>query len=258
MLADVEDESTRWEAAIHRTMAALILAVSFVILALWQRLGPRLASCELAVILTASGYFAMCWRVLRRGHTPVAPVLRVISATIEVTLASVATSLIAWQRSGEWAQTGPALFIYMAAITVTSARMRPRLCIYVTALAAVQYLLVYYFVLLPRTSPGILAQLPPMQPWAAWNRVFWIGLSGGVATFATHKARALMLSVGTGAARRRWLESEFGRYVSRDVADVVMRGSGEAERRQVTVLFCDLRDFTAICERSTPEDVVRC
>jgi adenylate cyclase len=256
ILADVEDESTRWEAAIYRTLAPLMGVVVLVVAMLWNKLGARLAVLELAVTLVAAIYFTICWRLLRKGNRPFAPALRLGSATLETSLASLALGLIAWHRSGEWAQTGPAVFIYMAAIMVTSARMRPRLCAYATVLASVQYLLLYYLVLLPRTSPEMLARLPPMQPWAAWNRVFWIALTGGIATFATHKARALMLSVGTGAAQQRWLEGEFGRYVSRDVANAVMRGSRDAERRQVSVLFCDLRDFTAVCERVAPEAVV--
>ncbi len=62
-----------------------------------------------------------------------------------------------------------------------------------------------------------------------------------------------------GARMECRLEEELGRYVSRDVARGILRGKvnlGNPQRRTVTVLFCDLRGFTFLCERETPEDVV--
>jgi class 3 adenylate cyclase len=51
----------------------------------------------------------------------------------------------------------------------------------------------------------------------------------------------------------------FGRVVEPAVRDALLAGGGRrhGERRQVTVLFCDLRGFTSIAERTTPEEVVQ-
>jgi adenylate cyclase len=63
----------------------------------------------------------------------------------------------------------------------------------------------------------------------------------------------------TRAAMERRLERELGRYLSREVARAILRGKvdrGNPQKRTVTVLFCDLRGFTFLCERERPEDVV--
>ncbi len=61
-----------------------------------------------------------------------------------------------------------------------------------------------------------------------------------------------------GLQEREWLRDMFGRFVSREVAEAIRTGQVrlEGENRVVSVLFCDIRDFTARSERSTPEDMV--
>ena len=54
------------------------------------------------------------------------------------------------------------------------------------------------------------------------------------------------------------LQQTLSRYLPRDVAEAIARGDAPpaARRTDLTVLFCDLRGFTFLCERERPEDVV--
>lgn len=84
-------------------------------------------------------------------------------------------------------------------------------------------------------------------------------LCAGALVFAGRKLASLASSVQLAARQQHILERHLGRFVSPGVAEVILRGDaglGGAERRDVTVLFCDLRDFTTLCERRHPEDVV--
>ena len=81
-------------------------------------------------------------------------------------------------------------------------------------------------------------------------------------------ALTLLIAAALGAAaggyvalllRESRLARELGRYVSPPVARGILRGQidlGNPQKRTVTVLFCDLRGFTFLCERERPEDVV--
>jgi len=61
---------------------------------------------------------------------------------------------------------------------------------------------------------------------------------------------------------RRRMETVFGRYVSPQVAQEIIRLDDKGalllggQRREVTVLFCDARGYTALSEKEEPEEVI--
>jgi len=61
-----------------------------------------------------------------------------------------------------------------------------------------------------------------------------------------------------GLQEREWLRDTFGRFVSREVVEAIRTGQVqlEGENRTVSVLFCDIREFTDFSERHTPQEVV--
>jgi adenylate cyclase len=65
--------------------------------------------------------------------------------------------------------------------------------------------------------------------------------------------------MATGLQEREWLKDLFGRFVSQEVAEALRNGQVvlEGENRLVSVLFCDIREFTDFSERHTPQEVVR-
>lgn len=62
-------------------------------------------------------------------------------------------------------------------------------------------------------------------------------------------------------SERDFVKSAFARYVSQQVADSILidgiNPEIHGERRKITVLFCDVRGFTTISEKLTPEEVVQ-
>jgi adenylate cyclase len=62
-----------------------------------------------------------------------------------------------------------------------------------------------------------------------------------------------------GLEEREFIKETFGKYVSREVRDEVLSRKIplDGEVREVTVLFADLRNFSPLVERTTPQQVVR-
>lgn len=62
-----------------------------------------------------------------------------------------------------------------------------------------------------------------------------------------------------GLAEREQIRETFGLYVSPEIRDEILSGRIplEGERRTGTLLFSDLRDFTAYVEHHSPEEVIR-
>jgi adenylate cyclase len=85
--------------------------------------------------------------------------------------------------------------------------------------------------------------------------------SARVPVVSTDETGALAQSFNTmveGLDERERLREAFGAYVDPAVADRVLREGSDlaGERLEVTVLFLDIRDFTAFAETAPPEEVV--
>ncbi|HEU5060490.1 MAG TPA: adenylate/guanylate cyclase domain-containing protein [Kofleriaceae bacterium] len=173
----------------------------------------------------------------------------VLASAVEVTLASAAIAVLAVFEGPASVAGGAGTGVYMVAVTLAATRMRAGVSLFATGLAIACWLVIH------------LALVHPALPGAAWvplvERMTWLALVGLIGAGAARALRERTHLVGARMERR--LESELGRYVSRDVARDILRGRinlKSPQRRTVTVLFCDLRGFTFLCERETPEDVV--
>lgn len=71
---------------------------------------------------------------------------------------------------------------------------------------------------------------------------------------AQRRARQMERLLADSEARLEQLQRQFERFVPADVVERLTDGHGDhaAQRRQVTMLFADLRGFTALCDRLDP------
>ncbi|MBN2190094.1 MAG: adenylate/guanylate cyclase domain-containing protein [Candidatus Aureabacteria bacterium] len=59
---------------------------------------------------------------------------------------------------------------------------------------------------------------------------------------------------------KRYIKKVLGRYISRNIMDMLLKDPSKlklhGERKNITVLFSDIRGFTAYCEKRAPDEVV--
>lgn len=93
--------------------------------------------------------------------------------------------------------------------------------------------------------------------------ILFVALPGVVAAILARRSSKLVVQAGTEARQRELLQAEherLGKYLPRAVVDVVLRDPNRSplsgERREVTVMFVDIREFTTISQHLRPEDTV--
>ena len=252
LLDSTELVRERTEHGIRMAGACMLLALLGGGAALvWPGFGgtTRLALALVSVITAA--FYGLAWSLRWPGGATGSRRWPVWASLVEVSLATTVVCVLAVLERPTPVAAGAGTGAYFAAVAMAATRMRPGLVLLATLLALAQWAMVDLLLVLP----GRLAAAPGWE-WSL-ERYGWLA---GVGVIAAGSALALVERArDVGARMERRLERELGRYVSTGVARAILRGQvhlGRPERRHVTVLFCDLRGFTFLCERERPEDVV--
>jgi adenylate cyclase len=113
-------------------------------------------------------------------------------------------------------------------------------------------------------ATGVMAALVAIGAWAA-TRLFaggyWINLSQPVLTSSVALFGGVGYQYFVEGREKRKLKKLFGQYVSKDIYDQLVANPGLArlggQRREMSVLFSDIRGFTPVLEKGEPEEIVQ-
>lgn len=161
---------------------------------------------------------------------------------------------------------GPHIHAHVADMVLTGRtldRLAPGLCVLLALLVSVG---ARYAVMPTRATLGLAAALAVLV--AAYVVAFW-AFGRGVWVPLVPATLGWVLATGGGFAyqyviegrEKRQVRGLFSRYLSRDVYEQVLANPALAElggaRRQMTVLFSDMRGFTSLSEQGDPEALVQ-
>lgn len=102
----------------------------------------------------------------------------------------------------------------------------------------------------------------PVGAYAAFRQLGWhLEVVGPMAAGVLALVASLRYQVGTVDARARRIRRTFARFVSEAIVEEMLRHPERVklggERRELTVLFSDIRGFTSISERMSSEELVQ-
>ena len=126
---------------------------------------------------------------------------------------------------------------------------------FVAGLAAAVLPVAWAAVVVAAAAAGLFVWIGQQSAAGVWVASVTPGLAMGLALFG-----GVAWQYFVEGREKREVRRLFGRYVSRDViealaSDPALAGLG-GQRREMTVLFSDIRGFTSASERRPPEDVV--
>jgi class 3 adenylate cyclase len=157
--------------------------------------------------------------------------------------------------------TGPYTYLYMFLTVITGFLFHPRLSAVAGVVAAAQYLAMY--ALARGELAGLQAPDPLMiedmtAPFIYANKAAMFIATGFATGGIAHLARRLVLKTLEEQEDKARISRLFGEYVSDAVMEkLIAQSAGNmGERKEVTVLFSDLRGFSTFSEGKTPEEIV--
>lgn len=237
--------------------AITVLIVAFAVLGMgiagWRSLTVEAAQ-GVRILVFAAAVGALYGASLARSGPPSRPLVW-LRVTVEVSSATVVMWLDA-MAGASYVLSSSTAMLYPMAILLAGLRMVPRITLYATVLAIAQHLAVYLWVLqdpdLPLGSGGL--SLERMHQELAF-RLCVMALMGGIGTWVMITFRKEVDRAGDEERVRR----AFGHYVDRRVVRRVLAGDLRIapERREVTVLFVDIRNFTRLSETRDAGEIFR-
>jgi class 3 adenylate cyclase len=229
----------------------------------WENEGPTPRIVQQLMPWIAGGLLLGCWGwdlfVRRSGYRPLyARISSALDALVlaDFTLVAVLGSIEQGHGVPTVLYSGAAPLSFLAFFVLVSAGLRqdPLACL-LTGVFAIVITGVSMWAIQPHVDAGLLEQLGSFPAGMLWivRGMAFIACTVVVALTA-RRARELARRAGHASAAQSRVIQLFGKYVAPEVARGVIDANGEAraEMVEVTVLFTDLRDFTALSEKLSP------
>lgn len=156
--------------------------------------------------------------------------------------------------------TGPPSYLYFFLVVLTGFWMQARVSILSSIFAAGQFFAAYQFArahLQHVSGPDALFLQDLKDPLLWAFKAMMLVLTGVAVGVLSRSVRRMIGRMIEKERERAYLDRLFGQYVSPEVRDRLMSSEAvHGETRDVTVLFCDIRSFTTLCEGMAPAAVV--
>ena len=243
-LEAAQQRHERYIAAIALTACVLgLIVLAWRVTTLESTQGVRMMA--FAIMVTLYYGYALFDRNVVEWKRWFRTTLEVSSATVILVLDAVAGPAYLFTTS--------ATYIYMLTVVVSAFRLDTRISIYATSLAITEQLVLYLYVFYWKG-----AELTQFAPSFSHARIFQellfrSGILAILGAFGVLLTRTLQREIRKAAEEER-VRSAFGSYVGRRVVERVLRGDLKIapERRPITVMFVDIRNFTRLAETSDP------
>lgn len=182
--------------------------------------------------------------------------LRYVNAFLEVSLPTVLLAVVATTVNPLYVLSGPAASTYFVFIVLSTLRLDFRLSVFTGAAAAFEY------VILALAHLRLAGDLGEVGVFGTDLHYFGKGvmfLAVGIAAgFVGLQIKNRVIRSLETIKERNDVISLFGQQVSQAIVDELLREKAllSSKKRTVCVMFLDIRNFTPLVERKSPEEVV--
>ena len=195
-------------------------------------------------------------RYLKKRMIPAHPPslrYKVIQTIVEITIPSFIMIFIMGDLKLLSFIDTPVMLVYFLLITLSILHLDYRVNIFAGALAAIQYAFVVYYAFHNLDTTSEAKAVVPENSY--YIRCVILLLCGGSAAFVSAELKKRITTALDVQKAKDNVELLFGQQVSKEVSRAIMEDKGETKRREATIMFLDIRNFTAFADTHTAEEV---
>jgi adenylate cyclase len=213
------------------------------------------------LLIGFSGFEFVIWYFINQcleKEKSVPVTLRYIVAFVEISLPTLLIFIISHVVSIH-ALYLPPVFLYFIIIALSALSLNFRLCIYTGVVAALEYILLAWYLINFTETHGDFYNLPPISMFIVHIVKSSMILTTGIITWIiTNKLKKVFLKSFQSISEKNHIMSMFGQHVSPAVMEklLLQKNSAEGEVQNVCMMFLDIRNFTTFSENRTPQEVV--
>ncbi len=175
---------------------------------------------------------------------------------VEVSVPTLAILIFGLQFETSISLITPPVLLYFVFILLSILELDFKICLFTGFVATAEYLGLTFYFLSYNTN-----QTDPMLV----STVIYLGkatiifISGIVAGLISYQIRKRIFSTYGMVSEKNRLEKLFGQQVSPEIVEEIIKTKQEitSRRRNVCIMFIDIRDFTKFSETKSPEEIVQ-
>ncbi len=198
------------------------------------------------------GYFIARFYLKRKILVPL--FMKVGNIIIEATFPSFLLFLLCYLEQTVIFLDSPLMLFYFILIVLSALNMDYRLSLITGLVSTFGYFFVTVWAINTFDTNNEVLYFPPIL-YEARSVFMLIAALGSVFVANEIKKRVSQLSETTDQKDK--IESLFGQQVSQKVVKTLLTDNYSSEKREVTILFMDIRNFSSFAERSLPQDVIQ-
>ncbi|MBL7864540.1 MAG: adenylate/guanylate cyclase domain-containing protein [Cyclobacteriaceae bacterium] len=194
---------------------------------------------------------------IRTGYRPIPGWLQYAHAMIEISSPGLIIAILAGKGNSAAVLHSPLVYLYFPFIILSTLRLNSRITIFISVLAAAEFLSVNLFYSNNSFYAASIEQLPYSQT-AAILKSCLILLSGLGAAFVAQQIRREIDGALSVAEKGSRLVNLFGQQVSHEIVDEMIKENGVVPSKlmRVCVMFIDIRNFTTHVTGKSPAEIV--
>lgn len=205
------------------------------------------------VLVMAPAFSLIAW-LIHSGYY--SPSIKYVNTFLQVTLVSAAVSFDGMSQGAAYALSSMPPMAYALVPMITAFRLQPWLGLFAGAVAAIEFVLIYLFVLQPDAAQ--IEAIPSLGFQVTMMKAVVLLSLGVASALAARSLRNYFENFTRSQKTRMRLEQNFGRFVSSTILDQIensAEGRVAAQQQEAAIVFGDIRGFTTYSAKMSSIEV---